>query len=628
MNRKCLKKRGRAWWIGSLLLCFWIVGCEQEDIEALRRDLDNQALRLAALEAQLEGFNANWVALQSLLEAVKNSKYITSVTENASGYSLILSDGAVLRVFHGSKGNPGPAGDVFMPTVSVRDSSDGHSYWTVNGSLLRDAGGQPVRMDGEKGEVGSPGEMGASGITPQIRININTNEWEISLDRGQTWQGTGVKATGEKGDPGEPGAPGPEGPEGPRGDMIFAENGVNIGEDYVEFTLADALGTHFRVPLYHRLSLTFPRGKSVRMPVGVPKKIPFKIEGTGGIPSVSAIGNGGWEVLVEYPVGQADSGIIWVTSPEVAGKASSVVLLHDGLGGGWSYRLDLLALPTPKMIFVPGGSLRIIGSHGEGWSVTDYYISETTITAGQYCDFLNSCRPVPTDEDIYAMVDTAWFETYVEPGYSNFCEYAAGKWQPWEGEVHYASGNRKESLKNYPVSVGWFGAAAYCRWAGGKLQTQAEYEYAARGSERNPNATIEKYPGSNNPDEVGWYRENSRSDGAYVVVDNGGPHPVAQKKPNFLGIYDMFGNKQEWYSDSVGYYPPGQTWTYPCRGQWGKVNPLGEGYGENRVVKGTEWLSTSSDMYISSSFPSYSQILSGGYLLVFNFGFRLVYRVE
>jgi len=64
------------------------------------------------------------------------------------------------------------------------------------------------------------------------------------------------------------------------------------------------------------------------------------------------------------------------------------------------------------------------------------------------------------------------------------------------------------------------------------LPTEAEWEYAARGGEGNKY----KYAGSNEIDEVGWYRENSHRE----------TKPVALLKPNNFGLYDMSGNLREW----------------------------------------------------------------------------------
>ena len=104
---------------------------------------------------------------------------------------------------------------------------------------------------------------------------------------------------------------------------------------------------------------------------------------------------------------------------------------------------------------------------------------------------------------------------------------------------------------------------------GYRLPTEAEWEFAAKGGKQSQGF---QYAGSDVIDDVAWYKENSRFK----------PHPVKEKKPNELGLYDMSGNVYEWCWDWFGesYFSDSP-----------EQDPKGPATGERKILRGGCWYS-------------------------------------
>jgi formylglycine-generating enzyme required for sulfatase activity len=128
--------------------------------------------------------------------------------------------------------------------------------------------------------------------------------------------------------------------------------------------------------------------------------------------------------------------------------------------------------------------------------------------------------------------------------------------------------NRRFNQPEQPVvGVSWHDARAFCEWVGGRLPTEAEWEYACRAG------TTTEYSFGDNAEqlrEYAWFNKNSGNQ----------TQPVGAKKPNPWGLHDMHGNVWEWCEDwfSEGYYA-----------QSPESDPPGPAEGSNRVLRGGSW---------------------------------------
>ena len=145
-----------------------------------------------ALQRLCNETNTNLSALQTIVTALQNNDYITSVdplTENGKvvGYTIKFAKSNPIVIYNGKDGADGNT-----PVIGVKKDTDGIYYWTLDGEFIV-ADGQKIKAQGTDGNNGADG---SDGVTP--KLEIQEGYWWISYDNGTNWTQLG-KATGEDG---------------------------------------------------------------------------------------------------------------------------------------------------------------------------------------------------------------------------------------------------------------------------------------------------------------------------------------------------------------------------------------------------------------------------------------------
>jgi formylglycine-generating enzyme required for sulfatase activity len=251
-------------------------------------------------------------------------------------------------------------------------------------------------------------------------------------------------------------------------------------------------------------------------------------------------------------------------------------------------------VPEMLMVYVEGGSFQMGKKLGEypgedkehvhRVTLNSFYIGKYEVTQGQYKavmgalpDRLKSAYP-DVEGYNYPVFLVNWYDAV------EFCN----KLSELEGLTPYYMINKEQDDPNNTYTytafdgdddpIKWHvipnpAANGYC------LPTEAQWEYAAKGGNTGEEFS---FAGSDDPDEVAWYYDNS----------NDHIHEVGLKKPNGLDIYDMTGNVEEWCWDWNDY-------SYPDTAE---TDPLGSVSGHSRILRSGSYYDD--HRYIKSNYRS------------------------
>ena len=247
------------------------------------------------------------------------------------------------------------------------------------------------------------------------------------------------------------------------------------------------------------------------------------------------------------------------------------------------------------MALIPGGDFLMgtddpVGFRADGEGpvrsvrVNPFYIDRYAITNQQFDQFARATG-YKTDAERFGW--SFVFHMFVGAKARRAASQAAAE-APWWWVINGAYWRRPEgpgsNLKrrwNHPAThISWNDATAYCQWAGKRLPTEAEWEYAARGglAQKRYAWGDELTPGGEHQCNIwqGAFPDDNSADDGYK-----GTAPVSAYKPNGYGLYNVAGNVWEWTSD---WFSP----TFHLNGA--RDNPQGPPSGASKTIRGGSYL--------------------------------------
>ena len=306
----------------------------------------------------------------------------------------------------------------------------------------------------------------------------------------------------------------------------------------------------------------------------------------------------------------------------------SIIIFNQSCKNQTQIKTEEQISQIPGMVWIPGGiydmgasdSDRMALSHEKPKhtvKVDGFYMDETEVTNAQFSRFIEATNYITTAE---RPVDWELIKQQLPPGtpkphdslllpgsllFKKTKEsvpnlYDFSQWWRWTNGANWkqpeGKGSSIDGKDNHPVvHVSYEDAMAYCHWAGRRLPTEAEWEFAARGGKRDKiyfwGDLTDKLSSYVNSWEGEFPVDNTQADGFEKSA------PVKTYPPNGYGLYEISGNVWEWTSDwySSQYYQycKENSITNNPKGPKEAFNPSNP-YVDERVIRGGSFLCNAS----------------------------------
>ncbi len=265
------------------------------------------------------------------------------------------------------------------------------------------------------------------------------------------------------------------------------------------------------------------------------------------------------------------------------------------------FQKDSFAIPKIEVVKIVSDTFTIgspLGELNRGYDEVQYKVSLNTfkiskfeITNAQYAQFLNSMH---VGSDGINKLGEYPGKVLIYPNIGWGLVFLEFKWFPVKG------------YENHPVvNVTWYGADEFAKFVGGRLPTEAEWEYACR-SKTNTSFNTGNCLSDNqaNFDWTHHYQQCSITSKTKTTKTR----PVGSYAPNEFGLYDMHGNANEWCNDWYGEYDTSS-----------QKNPQGPTLGMERIIRGGGWDGSAWHCRSASRFSNAANYENDG------LGFRVVF---